>query len=71
MWQKPQVMPTRYGGCMSPGCWRYFAASHFAGSNRGLGNFRRPTMPLGSPGTTNMLRIAYLDDAGNPVAEGA
>jgi pyruvate kinase len=28
-------------------------------------------VPLGSPGTTNMIRIAYLDDAGNPVAEGA
>jgi pyruvate kinase len=27
-------------------------------------------VPLGSPGTTNMVRIAYLDDAGNPVAEG-
>jgi pyruvate kinase len=27
-------------------------------------------VPLGSPGTTNMLRIAYLDDADNPVAEG-
>jgi pyruvate kinase len=28
-------------------------------------------VPLGSPGTTNMVRIAYLDDAGNPVSEGA
>jgi len=28
-------------------------------------------VPLGSPGTTNMVRIAHLDDAGNPVAEGA
>jgi pyruvate kinase len=28
-------------------------------------------VPLGSPGTTNMVRIAYLDDQGNPVAEGA
>ncbi|KAB2911626.1 MAG: pyruvate kinase [Hyphomicrobiaceae bacterium] len=27
-------------------------------------------VPLGSPGTTNMIRIAYLDDTGNPVAEG-
>jgi pyruvate kinase len=27
-------------------------------------------VPLGSPGTTNMLRIAHLDDQGNPVAEG-
>ena len=27
-------------------------------------------VPLGSPGTTNMVRIAYLDEAGNPVAEG-
>jgi pyruvate kinase len=27
-------------------------------------------VPLGSPGTTNMMRIAYLDDQGNPVAEG-
>jgi pyruvate kinase len=27
-------------------------------------------VPLGSPGTTNMVRIAYLDDQGNPVAEG-
>jgi len=27
-------------------------------------------VPLGSPGTTNMLRIAHLDEAGNPVAEG-
>ncbi len=27
-------------------------------------------VPLGSPGTTNMVRIAYLDAAGNPVAEG-
>jgi pyruvate kinase len=27
-------------------------------------------VPLGSPGTTNMVRIAHLDDAGNPVAEG-
>ena len=27
-------------------------------------------VPLGSPGTTNMVRIAYLDDKGNPVAEG-
>ena len=28
-------------------------------------------VPLGSPGTTNMVRIAHLDDQGNPVAEGA
>jgi pyruvate kinase len=28
-------------------------------------------VPLGSPGTTNMVRIAYLDDKGNPVAEGS
>jgi pyruvate kinase len=28
-------------------------------------------VPLGSPGTTNMVRIAYLDAAGAPVAEGA
>jgi pyruvate kinase len=28
-------------------------------------------VPLGSPGTTNMVRIAYLDDKGHPVAEGA
>jgi len=27
-------------------------------------------VPLGSPGTTNMVRIAYLDAQGNPVAEG-
>ena len=27
-------------------------------------------VPLGTPGTTNMVRIAYLDDAGNPVASG-
>jgi len=27
-------------------------------------------VPLGSPGTTNMVRIAYLDEEGNPVAEG-
>ena len=27
-------------------------------------------VPLGSPGTTNMVRIAYLDAAGNPLAEG-
>ncbi len=27
-------------------------------------------VPLGSPGTTNMVRIAYLDDQGNPVSEG-
>lgn len=27
-------------------------------------------VPLGSPGTTNMVRIAHLDDEGNPVAEG-
>jgi pyruvate kinase len=27
-------------------------------------------VPLGSPGTTNMVRIAHLDDQGNPVAEG-
>jgi pyruvate kinase len=27
-------------------------------------------VPLGSPGTTNMVRIAYLDTQGNPVAEG-
>ena len=27
-------------------------------------------VPLGSPGTTNMVRIAHLDDHGNPVAEG-
>jgi pyruvate kinase len=27
-------------------------------------------VPLGSPGTTNMVRIAHLDAAGNPVAEG-
>jgi pyruvate kinase len=27
-------------------------------------------VPLGSPGTTNMVRIAYLDDKGNPLAEG-
>jgi len=28
-------------------------------------------VPLGSPGTTNMVRIAHLDDKGNPVAEGS
>src|SRR5262245_12738893 len=27
-------------------------------------------VPLGSPGTTNMVRIAHLDAHGNPVAEG-
>jgi pyruvate kinase len=27
-------------------------------------------VPLGSPGTTNMVRIAYLDEKGNPLAEG-
>jgi pyruvate kinase len=27
-------------------------------------------VPLGSPGTTNMVRIAYLDETGAPVAEG-
>jgi pyruvate kinase len=27
-------------------------------------------IPLGSPGTTNMVRVAYLDEAGAPVAEG-
>jgi pyruvate kinase len=27
-------------------------------------------VPLGSPGTTNMVRIAHLDAEGNPVAEG-
>jgi pyruvate kinase len=27
-------------------------------------------VPLGSPGTTNMVRISYLDAQGNPVAEG-
>ena len=27
-------------------------------------------VPLGSPGTTNMVRIAHLDEQGNPVAEG-
>jgi pyruvate kinase len=27
-------------------------------------------VPLGSPGTTNMVRVAYLDDSGAPVAEG-
>lgn len=27
-------------------------------------------VPLGSPGTTNMVRIAHLDSEGNPVAEG-
>jgi hypothetical protein len=44
-------MPTRYGGSALDGSVEYFAASHFAGSNFGLGNFRRPTMPVGSPGT--------------------
>jgi pyruvate kinase len=28
-------------------------------------------VPLGSPGTTNMVRIAYLDDVGSPMAEGS
>ena len=28
-------------------------------------------VPLGSPGTTNMVRIAFIDEQGNPVAEGA
>ncbi len=27
-------------------------------------------VPLGSPGTTNMVRMAFLDEAGAPVAEG-
>jgi pyruvate kinase len=27
-------------------------------------------VPLGSPGTTNMVRIAFLDEKGSPVAEG-
>ena len=27
-------------------------------------------VPLGSPGTTNMVRIAYLDETGAPMAEG-
>ena len=28
-------------------------------------------VPLGSPGTTNMVRISFLDEKGAPVAEGA
>jgi pyruvate kinase len=28
-------------------------------------------VPLGSPGTTNMVRIAFIDEQGNPMAEGA
>lgn len=28
-------------------------------------------VPLGSPGTTNMVRIAFIDQHGNPMAEGA
>ena len=27
-------------------------------------------VPLGSPGTTNMIRIAFIGDGGVPVAEG-
>ena len=27
-------------------------------------------VPLGSPGATNMIRIAFIDDKGAPVAEG-
>jgi pyruvate kinase len=27
-------------------------------------------VPLGSPGTTNMVRMAFLDENGAPVAEG-
>ena len=26
-------------------------------------------VPLGSPGATNMIRIAFIDNNGNPVAE--
>jgi len=27
-------------------------------------------VPLGTPGTTNMIRIAFLDEEGEPVAKG-
>ena len=27
-------------------------------------------VPLGSPGATNMIRIAFVDDNGEPMAEG-
>jgi pyruvate kinase len=26
-------------------------------------------VPLGSPGTTNMIRIAFVDESGSPIAE--
>jgi pyruvate kinase len=26
-------------------------------------------IPLGSPGTTNMIRIAFVDESGAPIAE--
>ena len=28
-------------------------------------------VPLGSPGATNMVRLAFLDETGAPIAEGA
>jgi len=40
----------------------------FAGAGEGI--IIVAGVPLGSPGTTNMVRIAHLDAEGNPVAEG-
>jgi pyruvate kinase len=40
----------------------------FAGAGEGI--IIVAGVPLGSPGTTNMVRIAHLDAQGNPVAEG-
>jgi pyruvate kinase len=41
----------------------------FAGAGEGV--IIVAGVPLGSPGTTNMVRIAHLDPKGDPVAEGA
>ena len=51
IWQKPQAIPMRYGGSILPGLLKYASAFQLALSNLGFGKRRKPTIPVGSPGT--------------------
>src|SRR5262245_5945013 len=49
-WQKPHAMPMRYGGSIALRSFRYASRLQREGSNDGLANRRRPTIPEGWPG---------------------
>src|SRR5205085_3901680 len=61
MWQKPQVIPIRYGGSTLAGSAMYLFTSHVTRSNLGFLNLRRPMTPddwLGMPGMSTALQLS-------------